>query len=359
LVLAAAGCGRVGFGEASRLHDGPLASIDASDAASDANPDAAITDYNVAFVTSTTQMAGALGGLAGADAICQARAQAASLPGTFVAWLSTSTVNARDRLGTARGWVRTDGLPIADTVADLAADRLLYPIALDEFGVNVGPNVEPETGSQNGTVFAGETCGDYTNVNGNGEIGIAQSGTLEWESFAGTVCNFALPLFCFQIDHVQPLQALTGTTRRVFESASAWTPSMGLANADSLCATEAASAALPGTFHALLATTTATAASRFTLGTAWSRVDNVVVTSDLMTAAAGIYVTAAGTYRDSVDAIVLGATDPFTVGANDCTNWSSSTTNGSVIFSPRSGTAYASSLASACTAVLHVYCFQD
>ncbi len=354
-LFAATACGRVGFDEASRLHDGSLAS---NDAVSDR--DVALADYNVAFVTSTTQIPGALGGLAGADAICRARAQAASLPGTFVAWLSTSTVNARDRLGSARGWLRTDGLPIADTVADLAADRLLYPIALDEFGTNGGANYEPETGSTNGTVTSGETCGDYADVNGNGMIGIAQSGSLEWETFAATVCNVELPLFCFQTDHTQPLQALTGTTRRVFESTSSWTASTGIANADSLCATEASTASLPGTFHALLATDTATAASRFALGAAaWSRVDNVVVTSDLMTSSAGIYVTADGTYRDTVDQIVVGAADPFSLGTNDCTNWTSSTTDGWVIFSPRSGAAYASVLASNCASDMHVYCLQD
>jgi hypothetical protein len=49
------------------------------------------------FVTSTLQL-GTFGGLAGGDAICQARADAATLGGTWRAWLSTSTVDARDRI---------------------------------------------------------------------------------------------------------------------------------------------------------------------------------------------------------------------------------------------------------------------
>ena len=73
---------------------------------------------NLVFVTSTTYR-GDLGGLQAADARCRERARAANLRGTFVALLSSSTVDARTRLGTARGWVRTDGRPFADTQDDL------------------------------------------------------------------------------------------------------------------------------------------------------------------------------------------------------------------------------------------------
>ena len=52
---------------------------------------------NIVFATSTLQD-GNLGGLAGADAICNTRASAAGLPGAYVAWLSSTTVDARDRL---------------------------------------------------------------------------------------------------------------------------------------------------------------------------------------------------------------------------------------------------------------------
>src|SRR5690606_4557544 len=89
-------------------------------------PDAAVPT-NLVFVTSTTHEPASLGGLAGGDAICAARAEAAGLPGTYVAWLSTATVDARDRLGSARGWRRVDGEPFADTVEDLASGKIFYP----------------------------------------------------------------------------------------------------------------------------------------------------------------------------------------------------------------------------------------
>ena len=48
-------------------------------------------------MTSTTYKAGDLGGLAGADAKCQARAMAAGLTGTFRAWLSDATNSPSSR----------------------------------------------------------------------------------------------------------------------------------------------------------------------------------------------------------------------------------------------------------------------
>src|SRR5262245_28339890 len=65
-----------------------------------ATPTATPTSTPIAkavFATSTLQD-GNLGGLEGADAICATRATAALLPGTFKAWLSTTTTSAASRL---------------------------------------------------------------------------------------------------------------------------------------------------------------------------------------------------------------------------------------------------------------------
>lgn len=80
------------------------------------------------FVTSVGSGKGAnLGGLAGADAICQARAQAVGSGNRiWRAYLSTQgsgAVNARDRIG--RGpWHNINGLQIAADLADLHGDTL-------------------------------------------------------------------------------------------------------------------------------------------------------------------------------------------------------------------------------------------
>ena len=101
------------------------------------------------FVTSTAPPNGGnLGGLAGADAFCKMLANdvsAAQGARTWHAYLSTTTVNARDRIGTGP-WRNAAGHVIANNLTDLhdqiaatAALNATWPIsdttiALDEKG---------------------------------------------------------------------------------------------------------------------------------------------------------------------------------------------------------------------------------
>lgn len=143
------------------------------------------------FITSAGSGDGAnLGGLAGADRICQARAQTVGAGSRrWRAYLSASArpgtpaVNARDRIGSGP-WYNADGVAVAMSVADLhsADNHINKQDALTETGAVVNgrgdtPNTHDIlTGSQaDGTAFAGEadrTCGNWTN---NGE-GSAQVG---------------------------------------------------------------------------------------------------------------------------------------------------------------------------------------
>jgi hypothetical protein len=91
------------------------------------------------FVTSVGLGKGAdLGGLEGADAHCQALAQAAGAGGTWRAYLSTqaadgqSAVNARDRIGPGP-WRNVQGVVVADGVEALHGENnLAKATALDE-----------------------------------------------------------------------------------------------------------------------------------------------------------------------------------------------------------------------------------
>ena len=76
------------------------------------------------FVTSSNPKGGNLGGLAGADQVCQSLAQAAGAGGkTWHAYLSTSTVDAKSRIGNGP-WYNFKGELIAQNVADLhTADK--------------------------------------------------------------------------------------------------------------------------------------------------------------------------------------------------------------------------------------------
>lgn len=123
------------------------------------------------FVGANPGDGGNLGGLDGADAQCQKLAEAAGSSGkTWHAYLSTSTVNARDRIG-AGPWYNAKGELIANSVAELHSDanKITKQSALTETGAVINgrgdtPNQHDIlTGSNaDGTVAAGMTCEDWT-----------------------------------------------------------------------------------------------------------------------------------------------------------------------------------------------------
>ena len=144
------------------------------------------------FVTSTPKGDGAnYGGIAGADAHCQALAQAAGRGGVkWVAYLSTQgagAVNARDRIG-AGPWFNARGQQVAANVAELHGDsadaarlgnRINKTTATNEKGAPVNGNGDMPnqhdivTGSTpDGRAFpAGDdrTCNNYTS-NSTGSV---------------------------------------------------------------------------------------------------------------------------------------------------------------------------------------------
>ena len=81
----------------------------------------------IVFVTSTTY-SGNLGGLAGADAECQAQADSASLLGTFKAWISDSTTDATDTARFTRSiapYLLPDGTLVANNFNHLVSGHEL------------------------------------------------------------------------------------------------------------------------------------------------------------------------------------------------------------------------------------------
>ena len=136
------------------------------------------------FLTSAGPGNGAnLGGLAGADAHCQALADAAGAGSqTWRAYLSTDSVSARDRIG-GGPWHNADGVLIANSVDDLHGDsaNVNKETAVDEAGKVVnGSGDSPNrhdilTGSQiDGTAFDDDedhTCSNWTN-SGDGSANV-------------------------------------------------------------------------------------------------------------------------------------------------------------------------------------------
>lgn len=165
----------------------------------------------LAFTTSETggadlgdwPQAGGQTGLAAGDAICRELAAAAHLPSpeSFVAWLSTSEVDAADRI-TLEGVPirRVDGFRIADSKADLLTNGNANTFQTDQRGEHVSGNLYAFTSTfGGGTGSLDTTCLDWTISSGQitllGETNIAY--TEEWtESFAGN-CSDSGRLLCF------------------------------------------------------------------------------------------------------------------------------------------------------------------
>lgn len=163
----------------------------------------------IVFVTST-EHDGDLGGLAGGDQICNSRAAAAGMRGrTFVAWLSTSSVDARDRLseppagrlGQVDGWVRTDGAFVAASIADLTDGNISGLIDRDEFGAQ-----QEDQNVWTGTTFDGKAlesdCSNWTTASASFFARVGYTGGLidgDWTNVASQNCNLTARLYCFEV----------------------------------------------------------------------------------------------------------------------------------------------------------------
>lgn len=139
---------------------------------------ASAQDQNMSFfITSVNPGDGAnLGGIEGADAHCSALAEAAGITGkSWAAYLSTSTENARDRIGTGP-WVNANGEQVAADVDDLHSDanNLSKTASIDETGAVVnGRGDDPNrhdilTGSDSEGMLSGDACMDWTSASADG-----------------------------------------------------------------------------------------------------------------------------------------------------------------------------------------------
>jgi hypothetical protein len=136
------------------------------------------------FVTSANSKGGNLGGLAGADATCQALARAVGSTKTWRAYLSTSTVDAKSRIGNGP-WFNFKGVQIAASVADLhsANNKISSDNSLTEKGTKptylagnppaapAGQQLQHDimTGTKEDGTKDADTCKDWTVADGSGK----------------------------------------------------------------------------------------------------------------------------------------------------------------------------------------------
>jgi hypothetical protein len=168
------------------------------------------------FITSQT-FDGNLGGLAGADAKCQALAQAAGLSGSFRAWLSNGTASPSSRFTKAPvPYVLVDGTPIASDWDDLVDGTLDHHIDVTE----QNSNLLKEWGAWTATLSDGTPsvkyghCSGWTATKGGpktlttkgaliptlpgGTGAAAGKDTLLWSEYKPVDCAYPLPLYCFE-----------------------------------------------------------------------------------------------------------------------------------------------------------------
>ncbi len=159
------------------------------------------------FVTSTLYNAGELQSLYLADALCANRADDAGLPDplSYRAWLSDSTIDARDRFTQGRGrLVMVNGLVFAASWPALLAGELQNPLEVTETSETYHGPVW--TGTQpDGTLVPGaENCGDWSTDSflETAYYGYSDRTTSEWTlSQAGDNpmdCPGSNALYCMQ-----------------------------------------------------------------------------------------------------------------------------------------------------------------
>lgn len=159
------------------------------------------------FATDETFLATAIGGLSGADAKCQAEAELAGLSGTFTAWLSDSTADAKDRIGNNdEGYIRPDGTVVARNLADIIDGSVLNFINQNAKGTFLRGHAWTGTDADGGVAGIPnqfyETCNDWTGdaSESNGRFGSLTDERFDrfWTSRARHTCGRRKRLYCFQ-----------------------------------------------------------------------------------------------------------------------------------------------------------------
>lgn len=155
----------------------------------------------VVFATLSTT-GGDLGGLSGADAICQSRAAAANLSGKYLAWLSTSdgTSPATRFTKATVPYVRVDGAVVAENWTDLTDGTLYNPIYLDASGIPV--RATAWTGTNIDGTPKGSNCNNWQSTDGGAQSGYPSATDYKWTAYEllpNVPCrNLAQAFYCFE-----------------------------------------------------------------------------------------------------------------------------------------------------------------
>ncbi len=181
---------------------GYRATRSSADDCNDNNP--AIGACKHVFVTSTVYT-GNLERLNGADSKCQQRATAAGLGGTWKAWLSDSSTDAKDRMtpSTYQYILVDDATMIANNFNQIIDGAIDAPINLDENKAAVSAQVW--TGTNENGIKSPQYCTlqppgtDWADGSqGQGRVGSTTETGVQWTRTNPASCTSSLRLYCFQ-----------------------------------------------------------------------------------------------------------------------------------------------------------------
>ncbi len=153
------------------------------------------------FLTSSFHN-GDLGGLTGADQRCNQAASDAGIPGSFMAWLSTSSASPASRfVHSSVPYCLVDNVTVvAADWAQLVSGSLSHPINMTELGTSA--STLAWTGTNASGNGMGVHCADWTTSSGvvTGRTGsTSDSGALWTDSGGNWTCDTAVfRLYCFQ-----------------------------------------------------------------------------------------------------------------------------------------------------------------
>jgi hypothetical protein len=178
-----------------------------------------VAKKHVMFVTAQTYD-GDLGGLAGADAICQTAGTTSLLAFVNVeprwrAVLSTSAMDANKHVSML-GIIRAvdDTADIASTYTNFWNGSLVNSVFFDEDG-NIGP-AKAWTGTEFSGVHSGDSCDDWSDGTAgfDGLVGDTNLDDDRWFDDAPLACNDAATagIYCLSQYDVQPLDSFTAST---------------------------------------------------------------------------------------------------------------------------------------------------
>ena len=191
---------------------GKLAELEDGESEGDGDGIDKDTEHRI-FVTSTTYKGqftiASLTGLDAADALCNSVASSAGLSLNYKAILSSTTVDANDRIDIKGAVYKIDSSDAKIKVVDDENDfwnadnqNFLSKVHLDESGN--AQTINPWTGTQAAGVASSglNFCTDWTSDSGvvNGDIGSINSVDENWLENGTADCSTLRPIFCISQD---------------------------------------------------------------------------------------------------------------------------------------------------------------